>query len=71
MVDTHLVIGGLALATAVVGYAETRYRMGLLSTKVKAEVKAEATLAAALVLADALVAAARIKSAAVVAKENL
>jgi hypothetical protein len=71
MYNINLIIGILAFATAVIGYMETRYRMSSLSMKVKAEVKAEATLAAAVVLADALVAAARIKSEAVVAKEKL
>jgi hypothetical protein len=71
MYDTNLIIAGLALATAIIGYAETRMRMKTLSSKVKAEVTADAKLAAAMVLADALIAAARIKSEAVVAKENL
>ena len=69
--STEIIVSGLGLAAAVTGYLETRYRMNSLSTKVKAEVKAEATLAAAVVLADALVAAARIKSEAVAAKEKL
>lgn len=60
--NSEIVIGALALAVAVVGYLETRFRMNSLSVKVKAEVKADATLAAALVLADALVAAAKIKA---------
>jgi len=59
---TELIVGVLALAAAVIGYLETRFRMNGLSTSVKAEVKADATLAAALVLADALVAAAKIKA---------
>jgi hypothetical protein len=60
--NIELIIAGLALVTAGVSWAETRYRMKDLSAKVKAEVKADATLAAALVLADALVAAAKIKA---------
>jgi hypothetical protein len=64
----QLILASLAFAAAVVSWLETRYRMASLSVKVKAEVKADATLAAALVLADALVAAAKIKADAVVAK---
>jgi hypothetical protein len=60
--DIRLAIALLGFGTALVGWAETRYRMKALSVKVKAEVKADATLAAALVLADALVAAAKIKA---------
>jgi hypothetical protein len=66
--NPEIIIGVIALATAVIGYLETRYRMSTLSIKVKAEVKADATLAAALVLADALVAAAKIKADAQAAK---
>lgn len=62
MIDVQLIISGLALATAIVAWFETRVRMRGLSVKVRAEVKAEATLAAAVVLADALVAAAKIKA---------
>jgi hypothetical protein len=59
---TELIVGGLGLAAAVVGYLETRFRMSSISAKVKAEVVADARLAAATVLADAVLAAAKIKS---------
>lgn len=48
----------VALITAIVQHI----RMSALPEKIKAEIKADATLAAALVLADALVAAAKIKA---------
>jgi hypothetical protein len=48
----------VALVTAIIQH----FRMSALPTKIKAEIKADATLAAALVLADALVAAAKIKA---------
>ena len=48
----------VALITAIVQH----FRMAALPEKIKAEIKADATLAAALVLADALVAAAKIKA---------
>lgn len=60
--DSGIVIGALALVTAVIGYLETRYRMKDISAKVTADIKAEAKLAAAAVLADALVAEAKIKA---------
>jgi hypothetical protein len=46
------------LATAVIQH----FKIRALPEKLKAEIKADATLAAALVLADALVAAAKIKA---------
>jgi uncharacterized membrane protein YjfL (UPF0719 family) len=62
-----------ALATAVVALITAiiqHFRMTALPEKIKAEIKAEATLAAALVLADALVAAAKIKADANALKGN-
>jgi hypothetical protein len=56
-----MITGGtalVALATAIIQH----FRMSQLPDKIKAEIKADATLAAALVLADALVAAAKIKA---------
>jgi hypothetical protein len=53
-----LTTAGVALATAIMQH----FRMTALPDKIKAEIKADATLAAALVLADALVAAAKIKA---------
>ena len=55
----------VALATSVIALgtaAIQHFRMSALPDKIKAEIKADATLAAALVLADALVAAAKIKA---------
>lgn len=60
--NTELIVGGLGLATAIIGYLETRYRMKSISEKVKAEVLAEAKLAAAKVIADAVIAADKIKA---------
>jgi uncharacterized membrane protein YjfL (UPF0719 family) len=54
----------VALITAIIQH----YRMSALPEKIKAEIKADAVLAAAIVLADALVAAAKIKADAL--KEN-
>jgi hypothetical protein len=54
-----------ALATAVIALGTAivqHFRMSAMPEKIKAEIKADATLAAALVLADALVAAAKIKA---------
>jgi hypothetical protein len=53
-----LITSATALATAIIQH----FRMSAMPDKIKAEIKADATLAAALVLAEALVAAAKIKA---------
>jgi len=67
MMYAELGVAGLALATALVQH----FRVNALPAKIKTEIKAEATLAAALLIADALVASAKIKADANVAKEAL
>jgi len=67
MMYPELTVAGIALATAIVQH----FRVSALPSKIKAEIKAEATLAAALLLAEALVASAKIKADANVAKEAL
>jgi hypothetical protein len=60
-------VAGLAFATAVVQH----FRVSAMPNKIKAEIKADATLAAATIIADSLVAAARLKAEARLARESL
>jgi hypothetical protein len=55
-------IAGVTAVVALITTIVQHFRMSAMPEKIKAEIKADATLAAALVLADALVAAAKIKA---------
>jgi hypothetical protein len=63
----ELGVAGLALVTAIVQH----FRVSAIPAKIKAEIKADATLAAATIIADALVASARLKAEALLAKRDL
>jgi hypothetical protein len=63
-------IAGVTAVVALITTIVQHFRMSAMPEKIKAEIKADATLAAALVLADALVAAAKIKAEANALKGN-
>lgn len=67
MLNYELIKIGISVAALVIA-AYQHYRVSTLPDKLRAEIKSDAVLAAAMLVADALLAAAKIKADAAIAK---
>jgi hypothetical protein len=70
MLNYELMKIGVSVGALVIA-AYQHYRLSSLPDKLRAEIKSDAVLAAAVLIADSLVAGARLKADALIAKQDL